>query len=453
MFHTLSQRLTTLFDQLKNRGSLSETDVNTALREIRVALLEADVALPVVKSFIERVRVQAVGQAVLKSLTPGQVVVKIVHDHLVDLLRHPDGHDLNLAAQPPVVILMVGLQGSGKTTTTAKIAAFLTTQLRKKVLMTSVDIYRPAAREQLARLGETAGLATTSLTITGTPRHMAGEALTQARSGGFDVLLVDTAGRLHIDEALMDELIDLKNLLAPQEILLTADAMTGQDAALMASTFHARLNLTGIVLSRLDGDARGGAALSMRAVTGQPIKFLGMGEKIEALEPFHPERIADRILGMGDIVALVEKITASVTEVEMEKAALRMQKGLFTLDDMASQMRQVLSMGSLTSLLDMIPGMGALKAKMGPGMDDATARQNARRQLAIISAMTPKERHKPDLLNASRRRRIAKGSGTQVQDVNRLIKQYDQMALMMKRMGKMGKKGLLRNGIGSLLGR
>lgn len=451
MFNQLSGRLTPIFDRLRGRGSLSEADVTAALREIRIALLEADVALSVVKAFIEEIREKAVGQDVLKSITPGQMVVKIVHDHLVVLLDHPHTA-LNLAATPPVVMLLVGLQGSGKTTMTAKLAWLLAKKDHKKVLMASLDIYRPAAQQQLALLGQQIQVNTLPIVSTEKPIAIAQRALKTARLEGYDVLLLDTAGRLAIDELLMEELEALKELTKPQEILFVADAMTGQDAVNVAATFHERLTLTGTALSRIDGDARGGAALSIRAVTGQPVKFLGTGEKPEDLEQFHAERIAGRILDMGDIVSLVEKAVETVDRAEMEKMATRLQKGTFNLDDMAQQMKQLTNMGGMSTLLNLLPGMGQIKEKLG---QNALGEKLIKHQTAILSSMTPQERAQPKILNASRKRRIAMGCGRPVSEINRLLKQHEQMSLMMKRMGKMGKmgqKGFLRQGIKGLFG-
>jgi len=449
MFNQLSDRLAGIFDRLRGRGALSEADVTAALREIRIALLEADVALSVVKTFIEEVREKAIGQDVLKSVTPGQMVVKIVHDHLIALLDHPDSA-LNLAATPPVVILFVGLQGSGKTTMTAKLAYLLSQKENKKVLMASLDVYRPAAQKQLEVLGQSIRVNSLPIIPEEKPAAITKRALQTARLEGYDILLLDTAGRLSIDAPLMEELDTIKALSKPQEILFVADAMTGQDAVNVAATFHERLNLTGIALSRIDGDARGGAALSIRAVTGRPLKFLGTGEKPEHVERFHAERIAGRILGMGDIVSLVEKAAESIDRDEMEKMTARLQKGTFTLDDMASQMKQLTKMGGMGTLLNFLPGMGQIKEKL---TENDMAEKLIKHQTAIISSMTRQERIKPQILNASRKRRIAVGCGRPVQEINRLLKQYEQMSTMMKRMGKMGQKGLLRQGIKGLFQR
>lgn len=449
LFQNLSQRLTSIFDKLRGRGFLNEDDVNAALREIRIALLEADVALPVVKQFIEQVRVKAVGQEVVRSIAPGQMVVKIVHDHLVDILG-TTVESLNLAAAAPFSYLMVGLQGSGKTTTTAKLARYLTEKYQKKVLLVSLDIYRPAAQEQLAVLGHQVNTPSLEIVPSEKPLDIAKRALTEAKRQGVDVILFDTAGRLHIDEALMAEVVALKNFIQPLETLLVADAMTGQDAVTTANQFQKQVGLTGLILTRVDGDSRGGAALSMRAVTGCPIKFIGVGEKTTALEVFQPERIAGRILDMGDILSLVERATETIHQEDAEKLAKKMQKGQFDLEDMAKHLEQMMKMGSLSSLLSFLPGIGKIKDKMQQaGLDDRLVR----RQIAIVKSMTPQERRDYRLLNASRKRRVAAGCGQTVADVNRLLKQFQQMQTMMKQMGKLGQKGLMRQGLRGLLGR
>ncbi|MBL8672938.1 MAG: signal recognition particle protein [Alphaproteobacteria bacterium] len=447
MFETLGNRLTAVFDRLKRRGVLAEADVGEALREVRIALLEADVALPVVKDFIAKVKERAVGQEVVRSVTPGQMVVKIVHDHLVETLGG-DAVAIDLAAQPPVPILIVGLQGSGKTTSTAKLGLRLKDKERKKVLMASLDVHRPAAQEQLKILGAQAGVDTLPIVPGEKPVAIALRALETARLQGYDVLLLDTAGRLSIDEELMAEVAAVRDATRPVETLLVADAMTGQDAVNTAQNFHARLGLTGIVLTRVDGDARGGAALSMRAVTGQPIKLIGAGEKLDALEVFHPGRIAGRILGMGDVVGLVEKAMETVDRDEAEALALKMQKGGFDLDDMVKQLRQMRKMGGVSGLMGMLPGVAKVKSQLADAnIDD----RMLKRQEAIILSMTPRERRDVKLLNASRKRRVAAGSGTKVEDINRLIKQFLQMQDMMKKMNKLGKKGLMRSGFGGML--
>jgi signal recognition particle subunit SRP54 len=448
MFDSLTGRLGDVFDRLKKRGALSESEINDALREVRVALLEADVALPVVKGFIAAVKERALGQEVLKSVAPGQMVVKIVHDHLVEVLGS-ENVDLDLNAVPPVVIMLVGLQGSGKTTSTAKIARRLGKRDKKKVLMASLDVQRPAAQEQLRVLGEQAEIATLPIIAGQMPTDIARRALDAGKLGGYDVVMLDTAGRLHVDEALMAELEAVRGISAPQETLLVADALTGQDAVNVATAFNDRMNLTGIVLTRVDGDGRGGAALSMRAVTGCPIKLIGVGEKLDEIEGFHPDRIASRILGMGDVVSLVEKAAETIEADEAERLAAKMQKGTFDLEDMSTQLGQLSKLGGMEGVLSMLPGMGKLKSKVdAANIDD----KMILRQQAIISSMTKKERTQPKIVAASRKRRIAAGSGTSVQDVNRLLKQHKQMAQMMKKMSKMGKKGLLRGGMPDMAG-
>lgn len=439
MFEGLSNRLGEVFDRLKKRGALSESDVSEALREVRIALLEADVALPVVKDFINSVKERAVGAEVIKSITPGQMVVKIVHDHLVELLGGTV-QTLDLVAAAPVVVMMVGLQGSGKTTSTAKIAKRLAERDRKKILMASLDVARPAAQEQLAVLGRQVSVATLPIVPGQPPVEIAKRALMVAKTEGYDVLMLDTAGRLAIDDALMAEVEAVRDATHPAETLLVADAMTGQDAVNTARIFNERVGLTGIVLTRIDGDARGGAALAMRSVTGKPIKLLGTGEKMDALEDFHPDRIAGRILGMGDVVSLVEKAAATIDQAEAEKLAAKMQKGTFDLDDFLSQLRQLKKMGGMGGLMGMLPGIAKVKKQMSEAkIDDGMLK----RQEAIILSMTKAERRDPKLLNAKRRVRIAKGSGTDVADVNRLIKQFGDMQKMMKQVQAMGKSGKL----------
>ncbi|WP_343715317.1 signal recognition particle protein [Inquilinus sp.] len=449
MFEGLSGRLGDIFDRLRKRGALTEADVGAAMREVRVALLEADVALPVVKDFIDKARERAVGAEVLRSVTPGQQVIKIVHDCLVEMLGGTAGEmpdlnaatPINLIAVPPVPVLMVGLQGSGKTTTTGKLALRLKTRDNKKVLMASLDTRRPAAQEQLKILGEQIGVTTLPIIPGQDPLAIARRAMERGRLEGFDVVLLDTAGRLAIDEELMAEVVAIRDATRPTETLLVADAMTGQDAVNVARTFHERVGVTGIVLTRVDGDSRGGAALSMRAVTGQPIKLIGMGEKMDALELFHPDRIANRILGMGDVVSLVEKAAATIEKEDAEKLAAKIQKGEFDLEDLASQLRQMRKMGGLQGLMGMLPGVGKIKDQMKTaGLDD----KMIKRQEAIISSMTPTERRNPKIIHAKRKVRIAAGSGSTVQDVNKLLKQHQQMADMMKRMKKLGKAGLMR---------
>ncbi len=442
MFENLSTRLGAIFEKLTRRGALGEADVDDALREVRVALLEADVALPVVKDFLDRVRVRAVGHEVVRSVTPGQMVIKIVHDNLVEMLGGATA-EIDLAANPPVAILMVGLQGSGKTTTSAKLALHLKTRHKKKVLLASLDVRRPAAQEQLAVLGRQAEIATLSIVPGEPPVAIARRALQSAALEAYDAVILDTAGRLAIDEDLMAELALVRDAARPVETLLVADAMSGQDAVNVAKAFHARLGLTGIVLARVDGDARGGAALSMRAVTGCPIKLVGVGEKLDALEAFHPERVAGRILGMGDVVGLVERASEAIEQADAERLARRIEKGQFDLDDMAKQLRQVRKMGGLEGLLGMMPGVQKVKKQIAAAnIDEAILK----RQEAIIASMTKRERRDPDVIKASRRQRIAAGSGTSVQDVNKLLKQFFEMQKMMKRMGKLGTKGLMRAG-------
>ena len=446
MFDTLSDRLGGVFDKLRGRGALKEQDVRDAMREVRIALLEADVALPVVRRFVDSVTEQAVGQSVLKSVTPGQQVVKIVNDALVEMLGGDQTAGLELDAVPPVVILMVGLQGSGKTTTTAKLARLLKEKQGKKAMMASLDVNRPAAQEQLAVLGEQVGVATLPIIAGQQPVDIATRALQSARLQAVDVLLLDTAGRLHVDQQLMDEMKAVAAISNPKETLLVVDSLTGQDAVNVAQSFSGQVDLTGVILTRMDGDARGGAALSMRAVTGKPIKFAGTGEKLDAIEPFHPSRVAGRILGMGDIVSIVEKAAATIQEGEAERMAQRMAKGQFDMNDLRMQLKQMQNMGGLGALAGMMPGMKKAKAAMqASGMDDRVLL----RMDAIIGSMTPKERAKPELLNAKRKIRVANGSGTQVQDVNKLLKMHQEMAKAMKQIKKMG--GI--KGLGALFGK
>jgi signal recognition particle subunit SRP54 len=447
MFDSLTTRLGDVFDRLRKRGALSEADVTAALREVRVALLEADVALPVVKDFVNAVKDKAIGQDVVRSVSPGQMVIKIVHDHLVEVLGS-EQVELSLASVPPVPILMVGLQGSGKTTTSAKIALRFKNRDKKKVLMASLDVHRPAAQEQLAILGRQTGVDTLPIVAGEKPLAIAERAMKVGRLQGYDVVMLDTAGRLHIDEALMMEVAAVRDLVKPHETLLVADAMTGQDAVTVGKAFNERIGLTGIVLTRIDGDARGGAALSMRAVTGKPIKLLGVGEKLDALETFHPDRIAGRILGMGDVVSLVEKAAETIDQEEAAKLAAKLEKGNFDLDDLASQLKQLRKMGGMSGMLGMLPGIGKIKKQISEAnIDDKVIK----RQEAIISSMTKTERKNPKVLNASRRRRIAEGSGTSVQDVNKLLKQHQDMATMMKKVQKLGKKGFMRQGLAGLM--
>ena len=448
MFEALSSKLTGVFDGLRGRGALSETDVAEALREVRLALLDADVALPVVREFISKVRDRSIGTEVMQSVSPGQQVVKIVNDVMIEALGGEGAVPLNLAAAAPVPILMVGLQGSGKTTTSGKIALRLREKSRLRVLLASLDTQRPAAQLQLAQLAERAGVASLPIVAGQTPTQIAERAMDAGRREGFDVVVLDTAGRLSIDEALMDEVRAIRAATNPAETLLVVDAMTGQDAVNTAKAFNDAVGVTGIVMTRMDGDARGGAALSMRAITGAPIKLTGSGEKLDALEDFFPERVASRILGMGDIVGLVEKASETMDRDEAEILAKRMARGKFDLEDYASQLRQVTKMGSLSGILGMLPGVGKLKEQLDGANLDTTI---LKRQAAIISSMTKKERREPDIIKASRKKRIAAGAGSSVQEVNKLLKQYDEMSTMMKRMNKLGQKGLARHGIGALL--
>lgn len=437
MFESLSDRLSGVFEKLTKRGALSEKDVDEAMREVRRALLEADVALEVARDFIKRATKKAVGQDVLKSVTPGQQVVKIVHDELVEMLGS-DAKPIDLGTTPPVAIMLVGLQGSGKTTSCAKISKRLTEQEKRKVLMASLDTRRPAAQEQLRVLGEQTGIETLPIIEGQSPAQIADRAMNAAKLGGYDVVMLDTAGRIHIDEALMAETAEIRDIAKPHETLLVADSLTGQDAVNVASSFDERIGLTGIVLTRVDGDGRGGAALSMRAVTGKPIKLIGVGEKIEDLEDFHPERIAGRILGMGDVVSLVEKASETLDAEKAERMAKKMRKGLFDLDDLAEQLKQMEKIGGMSGVLGMLPGIGKAKKQLdAANLDDGLLV----RQRAIISSMTKRERQAPKVLNASRKKRIAAGSGTSVQEVNKLLKLHQQMATMMKKLGK--NKGLL----------
>ncbi|MCZ8097741.1 MAG: signal recognition particle protein [Burkholderiales bacterium] len=437
MFDGLSEKLSGILDKLTRRGALTEDDVNAALREVRRALIEADVALEVVRSFTDKVRSRAVGAEVVKSVTPGQMVVKIVHDTLVETLG-ADADPINLDAVPPVAILMVGLQGSGKTTSTAKIAKRLQDRSGRKVLMASLDTRRPAAMEQLAVLGGQVGVQTLPIVAGQSAVQIARRALEAARLGGFDVVMLDTAGRVTVDEALMAEVAEVKAIATPHEVLLVADALTGQDAVNTARAFDGRVGITGIVLTRVDGDGRGGAALSMRAVTGKPIKLVGTGEKMDALDEFHPGRIANRILGMGDIVSLVEKAAQTIDQEKALRIADKMRKGKFDLDDMREQLAQVEKLGGIGGLMGMMPGIAKMKDQLASANLDGKV---VGRQVAIINSMTPGERRNPDVLKASRKKRIAAGSGTKVEEVNRLLKQHRQMADMMKMMGQGGKRG------------
>ncbi len=442
MFQSLSDRLSGVLDKLTRRGSLTDSDVAEAMREVRRALLEADVALEVVRDFIEKVKAKAIGHDVIKSITPGQMVVKIVHDELVAMLGS-DAEPIDLAAQPPVAIMLVGLQGSGKTTTAAKIAHRLTNRDKKKVLMASLDTRRPAAQEQLRVLGEQTSVDTLPIVAGQTPQQITRRALDAARLGGYDVVLLDTAGRIHIDEDLMRESAEVRDMARPHETLLVADSLTGQDAVKLAKNFNERVGISGIVLTRVDGDGRGGAALSMRAVTGKPIKLIGTGEKWDALEDFHPQRIAGRILGMGDVVSLVEKAAQTIDVEKAQAIAEKLRKGAFDLEDLSDQLKQMEKIGGMSGMLGLLPGVGKVKKQLdAANLDDKILK----RQRAIISSMTPKERRNPKILDGKRKRRIAAGSGTKPEDVNKLIKMHRQMADMMKTMGKRG--GLMQRMMG-----
>ena len=459
MFDALTDKLGSVLNKLTRCGALTEADVSAAMREVRVALLEADVALPVVKDFITKVSERAVGEAVVKSVTPGQMVVKIVHDELVAMLGGVadargdkqgekfatfESAGISLAAPAPVAVLMVGLQGSGKTTTTAKIAHRLQSKERKRVLMVSLDTYRPAAQDQLAILGGQVNVITLPIVAGQKPLEIAKRGLAEARTGVFDVVIFDTAGRLTIDDAMMAEVTAVRDLIKPHETLLVTDAMIGQDAVITAQSFNEKVGITGIVLTRVDGDARGGAALSMRAITGRPIKLIGVGEKVDALDVFDPNRIAGRILGMGDVVSLVEKAVANVDHEKAEKLAARMAEGKFDLNDMLSQLQQIQRMGDMKGLLGLIPGVGAAMKQMKGDIDP----KQFKRLEAIIQSMTPKERKVPDIIKASRKQRIATGAGTNVAEVNKLLKQHQQMETVMKRMKKMGGMGALASMFG-----
>lgn len=440
MFDNLSDRLDAVSKRLRGKGRLTEENIQETLREVRMALLEADVALPVVKDFIAQVRERALGAEVMKSLTPGQAFVKIVHDELVQVMgERNDGLDLN--ARPPVGVMVAGLQGSGKTTSIAKLGRLLAERDKKKVLAVSLDVYRPAAIDQLERLALEVGVDFYPTDPSADPVSTARAAAEQARTGYYDVLLVDTAGRLHVDEAMMAEVRSVHEAITPVETLFVVDSMTGQDAANTAQAFNQALPLTGLILTKADGDARGGAALSIRQITGKPIKFMGVGEKTDALEAFHPDRIASRILGMGDVLSLVEEVERSVDHSQAERMAGKLKKGKgFDLEDMREQMQQVARMGGMGSLMDKLPGMGQMSEQVSQTMDD----RQVSRQIAMINAMTPGERHRPEVINGSRKRRIAAGSGLQVQDVNRLLKQHKQMQKMMKQFKKGGMQKMMR---------
>ncbi|MGB0661980.1 MAG: signal recognition particle protein [Mangrovicoccus sp.] len=451
MFESLSERLGNVFDRLTRAGSLSEEDVKTALREVRVALLEADVSLEVARSFVKAVQKKATGQVVTKSVTPGQQVVKIVHDELVHVLAgdNPNPGELKVD-NPPAPILMVGLQGSGKTTTTAKLAKRLSEKAGKRVLMASLDTQRPAAMEQLAILGQQIGVDTLPIVPGQDAVAIAKRAKQQATLGGYDVFMLDTAGRLSIDEELMTQVEQVRDVASPRETLLVVDGLTGQDAVTTAENFDERVGISGVVLTRMDGDGRGGAALSMRAVTGKPIKFVGLGEKMDALEEFHPSRVAGRILGMGDIVSLVEKAQEVMEAEQAERMMKRFTKGQFNMNDLKNQLEQMMKMGGMESVMGMLPGMAKMSKQIeAAGLDDRVLR----RQIALINSMTKKERANPQLLQASRKKRIAAGAGLEVAELNRLLKMQRQMADAMKKMGKMGKKGMMRQMAGMFGGK
>ena len=448
MFENLSDRLSGVFERLTKQGALSEDDVKTALREVRVALLEADVSLPVARDFVKAIQEKATGQAVTKSVTPGQQVVKIVHDELVHVLKGDTDPGVLKIDNPPAPILMVGLQGSGKTTTTAKLAKRLKDREGKRVLMASLDTNRPAAMEQLAILGTQIGVDTLPIVKGEDPVQIAKRAKTQASLGGYDVYMLDTAGRLHIDQELIAQAAAVRDVANPRETLLVVDGLTGQDAVNVATEFDDKIGVSGVVLTRMDGDGRGGAALSMRAVTGKPIRFVGLGEKMDAIETFEPERIAGRILGMGDIVALVEKAQETVEAEQAERMMKRFQKGQFNMNDLKNQLEQMMKMGGMEGIMGMMPGMGKMKNQMAEaGMDDKVIK----RQIALIQSMTKRERANPQILQASRKKRIAKGAGLEVSELNKLLKMHRQMSDMMKKLGKGGKKGMMR-ALGGMMG-
>ena len=450
MFENLSERLSGVFDRLTKQGALSEDDVRTAMREVRVALLEADVSLPVARQFIKSVEKKATGAAVTKSVTPGQQVIKIVHDELIETLRGEGDPGALKIDNPPAPILMVGLQGSGKTTTTAKLAKRLKEREGKKVLMASLDTNRPAAMEQLAILGVQIGVDTLPIVKGETAQQIAKRAKTQASLGGYDVYMLDTAGRLHIDQELIQQAQEVRDIATPRETLLVVDGLTGQDAVNVAQEFDDKIGVTGVCLTRMDGDGRGGAALSMRAITGKPIRFVGLGEKMDALETFEPERIAGRILGMGDIVALVEKAQETLEAEQAERMMKRFQKGMFNMNDLRGQLEQMLKMGGMEGMMSMMPGMKKMAKQVeDAGFDDIVIK----RQIALINSMTKRERANPALLQASRKKRIAAGAGQDVSELNKLLKMHRQMSDAMKKLGKMGKKGMLRGGLGALFGK
>lgn len=451
MFQNLSDKLGGVFDKLRGKGALSEDDVDAAMREVRVALLEADVALPVAKDFIEKAKAKIVGEELVKSVSPAQLVIKLVQDELTEMLGG-QAQELDLAATPPVAILMVGLQGSGKTTSSGKLALRLKEKQKKKVLLASLDIYRPAAQEQLKLVGEQVGVDSLPIVVGEKPAQITKRAMQEAKLGGYDIVILDTAGRTHIDAELMAEVQEIEKLAKPRETLLVADSLTGQDAVNIAKEFSEKLGLTGVILTRLDGDGRGGAALSMKAVTGCPIKFVGMGEKLTEFEEFHPERVAGRILDKGDVVSLVEKAQEHIDEQEAKRIEAKFRKGQFDLDDLAKQMETMDKMGGMGSLLGMLPGLGKVKAQMNAVLEDEATQKKMRRMRAILSSMTANERKNPQLINGSRKARIAKGSGVEIAEVNQVLKQHRNMADMMKKFGRMDKKQLMRSGLGGLMG-
>lgn len=450
MFQKLSDKLGNVFDKLRGKAALSEADIDDAMREVRIALLEADVALAVVREFITKTKERFVGAEIVRSISPAQMVIKLVQDQLTEMLGS-EAQELDLAAAPPVVIMMVGLQGSGKTTSSGKLALRLKTKKNKKVLLASLDIYRPAAQEQLEILGKQTGVDSLEIIKGESPQQITKRAMERARLGHYDVLILDTAGRTHIDEELMREVKEIEAIANPRETLLVADSLTGQDAVNIAREFNEKLGLTGIILTRIDGDGRGGAALSMKTITGKPIKFVGVGEKIDEFEEFHPERIAGRILDKGDIVSLVEKAQEHIDEAEAKRIESKMKKGEFDLDDLAKQFDMMNKMGGMGSLMGMIPGLGKIKQQINEKLEDENAQKQMKRMRAILSSMTSFERKNPKLLNGSRKIRIANGSGVQVADVNRLLKQHRTMSEMMKKFGKMDKKSMMRSGLGNML--
>jgi signal recognition particle subunit SRP54 len=449
MFETLQSKLDAVFKKITGRGSLNENDIETAMKEVRMALLEADVNYGVVKDFTAKVAAKAKGEDILKSLSAGQQVIKFVHEELIAMMG-AQASELNLKVAPPAIIMLVGLQGSGKTTSAAKLARYLEKEEKKRVLLVPADVYRPAAIEQLKTLGRQIGVQVFDTKPESDPVVISKEALDMAQKGAFDVMILDTAGRLQIDQELMTELSDISAAVQPHEILLVVDAMTGQEAVNVAKGFDSALELDGLILTKLDGDARGGAALSMRAVTGKPIKFIGIGEKSEALEVFHPERMASRILGMGDVLTLIEKAAKEINFDETLELQKKIKKNTFSLQDFLSQLRMIKKMGDMGSVMSMIPGMG----KMAEKVDPAVVEKEMKRTEAIILSMTPGERDNPSIINGSRRKRIASGSGTSVEEVNRLLKQFLEMKNMMNKISKMGIGGLMKGmgGLGGKLG-